>query len=127
MTQLTSAAASVSLYPDPKIFQWAPGTASDLRRSVMEPFPAFPNRSFLVFAMLTAQPWLDPLFYFGTAICFQILQSDPRGIGPILELRSADDAEEWISTTWFHNLLRAFIVSTGLENVFTAARLIRDY
>jgi len=41
--------------------------------------------------------------------CFQILQTIPRGVGPIFQLRSSDEEEEWILTTENYALPGAFI------------------
>ena len=41
--------------------------------------------------------------------CFQILQTIPYGVGPIFQLRSPDEGEEWILTTLNYALPGAFI------------------
>ena len=91
-------------------------------------YSGHPKRTItLVFPILTANDGST-----GSFLCFGcLLPPDPpchtSQYGTIFWLRSLDDKEEWILTTERIRLLRAFIVSTGLENVFTATWLIRDY
>ena len=61
---------------------------------------------------------------FSADFCIQILHTTPRGV--VLSF-CYSFYREWILTTQKYALLRAFIVSTRLENVFTAVQLTCDY
>lgn len=66
------------------------------------------------------------LFVSGCSLLLGTLQSIPRGVGPVRLLRPRI-AERRFERLGYMRCRAHLILSTRLENVFTAAWLIRDY
>jgi len=104
----------------PLFFNKRSGTAIRSPQVTQYSVPGIPKKPFrIVFPDLTTHYQVDWLLLLPGCLLPRDSPSPNLTVRDYRRLCSADAAEKRILTAWIIALLRAFIVSTGLENVFT--------